>query len=115
MSTLAGREAELGRLLALLEDALLTPPGTGRALGAPVSGDAGIGKSRLVGEVAAIRVERVCEEAQQVLRAAAVEGRRADDDIVRALVRDSAGLGDVEYDAAVRRATGLLPAAAGVR
>jgi len=48
------------------------------------------------------RVERVSDAAQQVLRAAAVEGRRADDDIVRALVRDSSGLADPEYDAAVR-------------
>jgi DNA-binding CsgD family transcriptional regulator len=48
------------------------------------------------------RVERVSDAAQQVLRAAAVEGCRADDDIVRALVRDSSGLADPEYDAAVR-------------
>jgi DNA-binding NarL/FixJ family response regulator len=48
------------------------------------------------------RVERVSDAAQQVLRAAAVEGRRGDDDIVRDLVRDSSGLADHEYDAAVR-------------
>ncbi len=48
------------------------------------------------------RVERVSDAAQQVLRAAAVEGRRADDEIVRALVTDYAGLADPEYDAAVR-------------
>jgi DNA-binding CsgD family transcriptional regulator len=48
------------------------------------------------------RVERVSESAQQVLRAAAVEGCRADDDIVRTLVRDWTGLADHEYDAAVR-------------
>jgi DNA-binding CsgD family transcriptional regulator len=54
MSTLVGREAELGRLLAVLDDALLGPAGAGGTLGALVSGDAGVGKSRLVGEVAAI-------------------------------------------------------------
>jgi len=48
------------------------------------------------------RVERVSEAAQRVLRAAAVEGRRADDDIVRAVVRDVADLADPDYDAAVR-------------
>ena len=62
------------------------------------------------------RVERVSEAAQQVLRAAAVEGRRADDDIVRAVVRDAGGLADPDYDAAVRELVAnqlLLPDQAG--
>jgi DNA-binding CsgD family transcriptional regulator len=46
------------------------------------------------------RVERVSDAAQQVLRAAAVAGRRADDD----LVRTASGLPDLEYDEAVREA-----------
>ena len=58
MATLVGRDAELGRLLALLDDALLVVPGAGRAAGALVSGDAGIGKSRLVSEVSAIAVAK---------------------------------------------------------
>jgi DNA-binding NarL/FixJ family response regulator len=54
MPNLVGREAELGRLLALLDDVLLAGPGAGRAVSALVGGDAGIGKSRLVNEVSAI-------------------------------------------------------------
>jgi ATP/maltotriose-dependent transcriptional regulator MalT len=46
MGTLVGREAELSRLRGLLHDAT-----AGRAVTALVSGDAGIGKSRLVDEV----------------------------------------------------------------
>jgi DNA-binding CsgD family transcriptional regulator len=45
MGTLVGRDAELARLRGLLEDA-----GAGRAVTGLVSGDAGIGKSRLVAE-----------------------------------------------------------------
>ncbi|MCW2895044.1 MAG: ATPase-like protein [Actinomycetia bacterium] len=44
------------------------------------------------------RVARVSEAAQQVLRAAAVAGRRADDQLVLA----ASGLGDAEYEEAVR-------------
>jgi DNA-binding CsgD family transcriptional regulator/tetratricopeptide (TPR) repeat protein len=46
------------------------------------------------------RVERVSDAAQQVLRAAAVVGRRAADEMVRATVR----LPDAEYEEAVREA-----------
>ena len=46
------------------------------------------------------RVEQVSDAAQQVLRAAAVAGRRADDDLVRA----ASGLPDAEYEEAVREA-----------
>ena len=58
MATLVGRDAELGRLLALLEGASSVVPGAGRVVGALVSGDAGIGKSRLVSEVSAIAVAK---------------------------------------------------------
>src|SRR5487761_750336 len=44
------------------------------------------------------RVARVSDPAQQVLRAAAVAGRRADDQLVLA----ASGLGDAEYEEAVR-------------
>src|SRR5262249_40080468 len=47
------------------------------------------------------RVERVSAAAQQVLRAAAVAGRRAGDDLVRSVARDEWGLADQEYDHAV--------------
>jgi DNA-binding CsgD family transcriptional regulator len=46
------------------------------------------------------RVERVSDAAQQVLRAAAVAGRRASDELVRA----ASGLPDAAYDEAVREA-----------
>jgi DNA-binding NarL/FixJ family response regulator len=46
------------------------------------------------------RVERVSAAAQQVLRVAAVAGRRADDGLIRA----ASGLPDAEYDDAVREA-----------
>ena len=42
---MVGRDAELGRLLTLLDDAE-----AGRSVVALVSGDAGVGKSRLVAE-----------------------------------------------------------------
>src|SRR6201986_4210234 len=45
MGTLVGRDAELARLRGLLQDAA-----AGRAVTGLVSGDAGIGKSRLVAE-----------------------------------------------------------------
>ncbi len=48
------------------------------------------------------RVERVSDEAQQVLRAAAVAGGGAADDLVRA----ASGLPDGAYEAAVREAAG---------
>ena len=46
------------------------------------------------------RVERLSDAAQQVLRAAAVAGRRSGDDLVRA----ASGLPDAAYDEAVREA-----------
>jgi DNA-binding NarL/FixJ family response regulator/tetratricopeptide (TPR) repeat protein len=53
MAMLVGRDAELARLRALLDEAA-----SGRAVAALVSGDAGVGKSRLVAEVAALAMER---------------------------------------------------------
>ncbi len=49
MSILVGRDAELGRLRARLDDAA-----AGRAVAALIAGDAGVGKSRLVSEVTEI-------------------------------------------------------------
>ena len=46
------------------------------------------------------RMERLAPIAQQVLRAAAVTGRRVDDE----LVRQASGLGELEYEDAVREA-----------
>jgi DNA-binding CsgD family transcriptional regulator len=53
MAILVGRDAELGRLRARLDDAA-----AGRAVAALVGGDAGVGKSRLVGEVTEIAAGR---------------------------------------------------------
>jgi DNA-binding CsgD family transcriptional regulator len=60
------------------------------------------------------RVEQVSDEAQRVLRAAAVAGRRASDDLVRA----AAGVSDAEFDDAVREAVAhqlLVPDSDGYR
>jgi DNA-binding CsgD family transcriptional regulator/tetratricopeptide (TPR) repeat protein len=60
------------------------------------------------------RVERVSDEAQQVLRAAAVAGRRAGDDLIRA----ASGLPDGAYDGAIREAVArqlLVPDGDGYR
>jgi len=53
MPILVGRDAELARLRNLLDEAA-----QGRAVAALVSGDAGVGKSRLVAEVAALAAQR---------------------------------------------------------
>src|SRR5215472_4625913 len=53
MATLVGRDAELARLRNLLDEAA-----QGRAVAALVGGDAGVGKSRLVAEVAALAAQR---------------------------------------------------------
>jgi DNA-binding NarL/FixJ family response regulator len=50
---MVGRDGELGRLLTLLDDAA-----AGRSVVALVSGDAGVGKSRLVGEVSRLAAAR---------------------------------------------------------
>src|SRR5579875_2042238 len=52
VGTLVGRETELGRLRGLLADAA-----AGRAVTALVSGDAGVGKSRLVAEAMAVAAD----------------------------------------------------------
>jgi DNA-binding CsgD family transcriptional regulator len=50
---MVGREGELGRLLTLLDDAE-----AGRSVVALVSGDAGVGKTRLIGEVTRLAASR---------------------------------------------------------
>ena len=50
---MVGRDSELRRLLALLDDAE-----AGQSVAALVSGDAGVGKSRLVREVTRLAGER---------------------------------------------------------
>ena len=58
MTALAGREAELATLLGLLDAAAGSARQPGRAVAALVGGDAGIGKSRLVSEVASAAARR---------------------------------------------------------
>jgi DNA-binding NarL/FixJ family response regulator len=53
MATLVGRDTELARLRTLLDEAA-----DGRAVAALVSGDAGVGKSRLVTEVVTLATQR---------------------------------------------------------
>jgi len=71
-------------------------------LAASIAGDPAQ-RSALPAGLAALllsRVEQLSDAAQQVLRAAAVAGRRADDELVRA----ASGLAAAEYEAAVREA-----------
>src|SRR5215469_696544 len=71
-------------------------------LAASVGGDAGQ-RSTLPAGLAALllnRVEQLSDATQRVLRAAAVAGRKADDELVQA----ASGLAAAEYEAAVREA-----------
>jgi predicted ATPase len=61
---------------------------------------AGLGLPAGLAELLVARMERLSGTAQQVLRAAAVTGRRADDE----LVRQTSGLAAQEYEEAVREA-----------
>jgi DNA-binding CsgD family transcriptional regulator/tetratricopeptide (TPR) repeat protein len=77
------------------------PGGTGAALGGGALGGGGLGGEVLPSGLAALllaRVEQLPSAAQQALRAAAVGGRRVDDDIVRA----ASGLAGPEYEEAIR-------------
>jgi DNA-binding NarL/FixJ family response regulator len=71
-------------------------------LAASVSGDPGQHSVLPAGLAALLlsRVEQLSDATQQVLRAAAVAGRKADDELVRAL----SGLAAAEYEGAVREA-----------
>ncbi|HEU5389881.1 MAG TPA: AAA family ATPase [Streptosporangiaceae bacterium] len=71
-------------------------------LAAWVSGDQDERHSLPAGLAALLlsRVERLSDEAQRVLRAAAVAGRKADDELVQA----ASGLAPAEYEASVREA-----------
>ena len=71
-------------------------------LAASVSGDADQHSVLPAGLAALLlsRVEQLSDAAQRVLRAAAVAGRKADDELVRA----TSGLAPAEYEAAVREA-----------
>jgi len=75
-------------------------PGRPRS-GGPAGGGGALGGDVLPSGLAALllaRVERLPGPAQQVLRAAAVGGRRVEDDIVRA----ASGLAEPEYEDAIR-------------
>ena len=71
-------------------------------LAASVSGDSAQHSTLPAGLAALLlnRVEQLSDAAQQVLRAAAVAGRKADDELVRA----ASGLAAADYEAAVREA-----------
>ena len=111
LTALAGRPldpAALHRMVARAEGnpyyaeellAAVTPVRSGGAGGA--LGTGGLGGDVLPSGLAALllaRVEQLPSAAQQVLRAAAVGGRRVDDDIVRA----ASGLAGPEYEDAIR-------------
>jgi DNA-binding CsgD family transcriptional regulator len=78
----------------------------------PEGSPAGAGLPSGLAALLMSRVERVSDAAQQVLRVAAVAGRRSGDDLVRA----ASGLPDAAYDEAVREAVAnqlLVPDLAG--
>jgi DNA-binding CsgD family transcriptional regulator len=87
-------------LLAALSEATASTGAT--STGATSTGATSTGPGLPAGLAALLmsRVERVSDAAQQVLRAAAVAGRRADDHLIRA----ASGLPDAAYDEAVREA-----------
>jgi DNA-binding CsgD family transcriptional regulator len=99
--------AALGRLDATeLNDIVARAEGNAyyaeELLAASVGGDPADRRALPAGLAALLlsRVEQLSDAAQQVLRAAAVAGRRADDELVRA----ACGLGAAEYESAVREA-----------
>ncbi len=111
LTALAGRPldpAALHRMVARAEgnpyyaEELLATLGPARSGGAGGAlGGGGLGGDVLPSGLAALllaRVEQLPSPAQQVLRAAAVGGRRVDDDIVRA----ASGLAGPEYEDAIR-------------
>jgi DNA-binding CsgD family transcriptional regulator len=100
LSELAGRAVDVKTLDEIVDRAegnafyaeeLLTSPQDGNALPAGLAG------------LLLSRVERLSQAAQQVLRAAAVAGRRADDELVREAAR-TYGPAGTEFDEAVREA-----------
>ncbi len=106
-AALAGHAAGPGRIDATaLNDIVTRAEGNAyyaeELLTASVNGDPSERSSLPAGLAALLlnRVERLSETAQQVLRAAAVAGRRADDELVQA----ASGLAPAEYEAAVREA-----------
>jgi predicted ATPase len=99
--------AALGRLDATeLNDIMARAEGNAyyaeELLAASVGGDPAERRALPAGLAALLlnRVEQLSDAAQQVLRAAAVAGRRADDELVRA----ASGLEAAEYEGAVREA-----------
>jgi tetratricopeptide (TPR) repeat protein len=106
-AALAGHAAGPGRIDATaLNDIVTRAEGNAyyaeELLTASVNGDPSERSSLPAGLAALLlnRVERLSETAQRVLRAAAVAGRRADDELVEA----ASGLAADEYEAAVREA-----------
>ncbi|MFI2205703.1 AAA family ATPase [Streptomyces sp. NPDC020192] len=117
-------DAEVARLVRALEDRPL-PDSVVRGIVARAEGNAfyaqelfaaagagGGGVPSGLADLLLIRVEQLPETAQQVLRTAAVAGRRVEHD----LLREAAGLPEDELEAALREAVGrqlLVPGPAG--
>jgi predicted ATPase len=106
-AALTGQAAGHGRIDATaLNDIVTRAEGNAyyaeELLAAWVNGDPAERRSLPAGLAALLlsRVERLSDEAQRVLRAAAVAGRKADDELVQA----ASGLAPAEYEAAVREA-----------
>jgi DNA-binding CsgD family transcriptional regulator len=106
-AALSGQAAGPGRIDAtVLNDIMTRAEGNAyyaeELLAAWVNGDQAERQSLPAGLAALLlsRVERLSDETQRVLRAAAVAGRKADDELVQA----ASGLAPAEYDAAVREA-----------
>ncbi|HEX5298278.1 MAG TPA: AAA family ATPase, partial [Streptosporangiaceae bacterium] len=106
-AALTGQAAGPGRIDATaLNDIVTRAEGNAyyaeELLAAWVNGDQAERQSLPAGLAALLlsRVERLSDEAQRVLRAAAVAGRKADDELVQA----ASGLAPAEYEAAVREA-----------
>jgi DNA-binding CsgD family transcriptional regulator len=100
LTSLSGQQLDAAMLDSLITRAEGNPYYAEELLAASCSGSAGSELPAGLADLLLARAERLSPAAQQVLRTAAVTGRRIDDE----LARQASGLAGPEYDDAVREA-----------